>query len=176
MLFHGARHNKEMSESSSYAVAAFSFQDVIAVAISAAALGISLVSLWFTLSARRSQLHARFEAVGLIRITNVGTTPAWNLRAQVSIQDIFRAHPDRSQPDDAGRSFVEMSSWTEEFPVLSPGSSIVVEVPSFQRDVDPRYPNRITVQWHRSRRRWPFSKISNEFYSAGRVPGRSGKE
>lgn len=165
-----------MSEPSFLANAAFSSSDQITVGISAAALVLSLVSLWVTLSARRSQLYAQHVDKGLIRITNVGTTPAWNLRAQVSIQDILRVHPDRSQPDDVGRSFVEMSSWTEEFPVLSPGSSIVVEVPSFQQDVDPRHPNKITVQWYRSRRRWPFSKISNEFYSAGRMPGRSGNE
>ena len=162
-----------MSESSC-AVAAFSFQDLIAVVISATALIISLVSLWFTLSARRSQLYARFEAVGMLRITNVGTTPAWHLRAQVSGQDLFRLHPDRSKPDSNGRSFVKLGPWTEEFPVLSPGSSIVVEVPYISREIDTRYPYKIELQWYPSRRRrFSRTRISTEIYSAGQKNGDS---
>ena len=82
-----------MLESSSLTHAGFSLQDLFAVGISGAALALSVVSLWLTLSARRSQLHAQIVDDGLVRVTNVGTTPAWHLRVKVSIHDFPEVHP-----------------------------------------------------------------------------------
>lgn len=158
-----------MLESSSLTHAGFSLQDLFAVGISGAALALSVVSLWLTLSARRSQLHAQIVDDGLVRVTNVGTTPAWHLRVKVSIHDFPEVHPEPTERDDQGRIFVDCGSWSEEFPFLSPGSSIVVELPDSLGKDEVRFPHKIKVQWYRSRFRWlPRSRISTDLYSSGK--------
>lgn len=141
--------------------AGWSVESVVTLVLSAVAILISLVALAVQLLSRRAQLTVEEDTPGFVRVVNVGTAPAWKVRARLSAMDALGLYAGSTRPDSKRRRYVLSDKWTPWVEVIAPGSSVLLELPDHASDMQ--------KTWHRVDARWQRNRVESGRKPAGEV-------